>query len=95
VRALKGDGRPVNDVEARSLVLAGLQCVDYVTVFDEPTPLELIRGLRPEVLVKGADYHKDQVVGAEFVESCGGRVYLAPLREGVSTTRLLEKLRAA
>jgi D-beta-D-heptose 7-phosphate kinase / D-beta-D-heptose 1-phosphate adenosyltransferase len=95
VRALKGDGRPVNDVEARSLVLAGLQCVDYVTVFDEPTPLELIRCLRPEVLVKGADYHKDQVVGAEFVESCGGRVYLAPLREGVSTTRLLEKLRAA
>jgi D-beta-D-heptose 7-phosphate kinase/D-beta-D-heptose 1-phosphate adenosyltransferase len=95
VRALKGEGRPVNPLEARALVLAALQAVDYVTVFDEPTPLELIQALRPEVLVKGADYRKHQVVGAELVESYGGQVYLAPLREGYSTTRLLRRLDVA
>jgi D-beta-D-heptose 7-phosphate kinase/D-beta-D-heptose 1-phosphate adenosyltransferase len=95
VRALKGHGRPVNIVEARALVLAALQAVDYVTVFDETTPLELIRALRPDVLVKGADYRKEQVVGADIVEGYGGRVYLAPVREGYSTTALLQKLHAA
>jgi D-beta-D-heptose 7-phosphate kinase/D-beta-D-heptose 1-phosphate adenosyltransferase len=95
VRALKGAGRPVNSVEARSHVLAALQVVDYITVFDEPTPLALIEALRPDVLVKGADYRKDEVVGAELVEFYGGRVYLAPLHEGYSTTHLLQKLRAA
>jgi D-beta-D-heptose 7-phosphate kinase / D-beta-D-heptose 1-phosphate adenosyltransferase len=95
VRALKGSDRPINPAEARAQVLAALQAVDYVTVFDEATPLALIEALRPDVLVKGADYHKDEVVGAEFVESHGGRVYLAALREGFSTTRLLDKLRAA
>jgi len=95
VRQLKGTGRPLNPSEARAQVLAGLQAVDYVTVFDEANPLELIRTLRPDVLVKGADYRKDEVVGAEIVESYGGRVYLAPLRDGYSTSRLLERLRAA
>lgn len=95
VRALKGEGRPVNPAEARAQVLAGLQAVDYVTVFGEPTPLELIQALCPDVLVKGADYRKEDVVGADFVEAHGGRVYLAPLRAGYSTTGLLERLRAA
>jgi D-beta-D-heptose 7-phosphate kinase/D-beta-D-heptose 1-phosphate adenosyltransferase len=95
VRALKGHGRPVNGAEARTTVLAALQAVDYVTVFDEATPLELIQTLRPDVLIKGADYRKDQVIGAEFVESYGGQVYLAPLREGYSTTHLLQQLGAA
>jgi D-beta-D-heptose 7-phosphate kinase/D-beta-D-heptose 1-phosphate adenosyltransferase len=95
IRALKGPTRPVNTVEARSLVLAGLQAVDYLAVFDEATPLELIRMMRPDVLVKGADYRKDQVIGGDFVESYGGRVYLAQLREGFSTTRLLQRLGAA
>ena len=95
VRALKGTGRPINPVEARAHVLAALQMVDYLTIFDEPTPLELIQALRPEVLVKGADYRKDQVVGADLVESYGGRVHLAALREGYSTTRLLQTLTAA
>ena len=95
VRALKGTGRPVNDCEARTTVLAALQAVDYVTVFDEATPRELIQELSPDVLVKGADYRKDEVVGAEFVEAHGGRVHLAPLREGYSTTRLLQRLGAA
>jgi D-beta-D-heptose 7-phosphate kinase / D-beta-D-heptose 1-phosphate adenosyltransferase len=76
-------------------VLAGLQAVDYVTIFDEPTPLALIQAIRPDVLIKGADYRKQEVVGATFVESYGGRVYLAPLREGYSTTRILQKLGAA
>ena len=93
--ALKGNGRPVNPVEARALVLAGLQVVDYVTVFEEATPLELIQTLRPDVLVKGADYQKDEVVGAEFVEAYGGRVHLAQLREGFSTTHTLQRLGAA
>jgi D-beta-D-heptose 7-phosphate kinase/D-beta-D-heptose 1-phosphate adenosyltransferase len=66
-----------------------------VTVFDEPTPLELIRAVRPDVLVKGADYRREQVVGADFVESYGGRVHLAALREGFSTSRLLQVLGAA
>ncbi len=95
VRSLKGKDRPVNPVDARALVLAGLAVVDYVTVFEEATPLELIHLLRPDVLVKGADYHHDQVVGAHFVESYGGRVHLATLRDGFSTTRLLQRLGAA
>jgi D-beta-D-heptose 7-phosphate kinase/D-beta-D-heptose 1-phosphate adenosyltransferase len=95
VRALKGPDRPVNPESARAVVLAALQAVDYLTVFHETTPAELIRTLRPDVLVKGADYRKDEVVGAEFVESYGGRVHLAPLREGFSTTGLLERMRAA
>jgi D-beta-D-heptose 7-phosphate kinase/D-beta-D-heptose 1-phosphate adenosyltransferase len=95
VRALKGPGRPVHTAEERALVLGALEAVDYLTVFEETTPLELIRSVRPDVLVKGADYSRDEVVGADFVESCGGRVHLAPLREGFSTTRLLQRLGAA
>ena len=92
---LKGPDRPVNAEAARSVVLAGLQAVDYVVLFDEPTPIDLIRAIRPDVLVKGADYRKDEVVGAEFVESYGGRVHLAELRTGYSTTTLLQRMRAA
>jgi D-beta-D-heptose 7-phosphate kinase/D-beta-D-heptose 1-phosphate adenosyltransferase len=95
VRALKGTSRPVNPCEARCAVMAGLQAVDYLTVFDEPTPLELIRALRPDVLVKGADYRAEAVVGADFVTSYGGRVHLATLRDGFSTTRILQHLGAA
>ncbi len=95
VRILKGPNRPVNSVADRALVLAALEAVDYLVLFDEPTPLELIRALRPDVLVKGADYRHEDVVGAEFVESYGGRVHLARLREGYSTTRLLQRLGAA
>jgi len=72
-----------------------LQAVDFVTVFEEATPLTLIQALRPDVLVKGADYQKHEVVGAEYVESYGGRVHLAPLREGFSTTGTLQRLGAA
>ncbi len=95
VRALKGPNRPINSVTARAQVLAALQAVDFVTVFDEATPQTLIQTLRPDVLVKGADYQKHEVVGADYVESYGGRVHLAPLREGFSTTGTLQRLGAA
>jgi D-beta-D-heptose 7-phosphate kinase/D-beta-D-heptose 1-phosphate adenosyltransferase len=95
VRALKGPDRPVNPVESRALVLAALEVVDYLVVFAEPTPLELIHAVRPDVLVKGSDYRRENVVGAEYVESYGGRVHLALLRAGCSTTRLLQRLGAA
>ncbi|MFO0926013.1 MAG: D-glycero-beta-D-manno-heptose 1-phosphate adenylyltransferase [Gemmataceae bacterium] len=95
VRALKGPARPVNPCEARGQVLAALEPVDYLTVFDQTTPAELIRAIRPDVLVKGADYRRDQVVGGDFVESYGGRVHLATVRDGFSTTRVLQRLEAA
>jgi len=76
-------------------VLAALQAVDYVVVFDEPTPLRLIEAVRPDVLVKGADYHRSEVVGGDLVESYGGRVHLAGLREGYSTTKLIQQMRVA
>ncbi len=95
VRQLKGPTRPLNPEVARALVLAGLQDVDYVTIFDDVTPAALIEAIRPDVLVKGADYRKSEVVGAAFVEGYGGRVHLAELREGFSTTNLIERMKAA
>jgi D-beta-D-heptose 7-phosphate kinase/D-beta-D-heptose 1-phosphate adenosyltransferase len=95
VRALKGKTRPVQPLAARSLILAGLQAVDFVTVFEEATPMHLIHAIRPDVLVKGADYSKDEVVGAQLVESYGGRVHLANLHHGHSTTNLIDRMRAA
>lgn len=95
VRGLKGPGRPVNPEGDRALVLAGLQAVDYVALFEEPTPLRLIEALRPDVLVKGADYRREDVVGADLVESYGGRVHLAAFHQGHSTTRTLRRLGAA
>ncbi len=95
VRSLKGTSRPINPAEARAVVLAGLECVDYLTVFEERTPLELIQAIQPDVLVKGADYRPDEVVGADVVESYGGRVHLAALTPGFSTSSILQKLRAA
>jgi D-beta-D-heptose 7-phosphate kinase/D-beta-D-heptose 1-phosphate adenosyltransferase len=95
VHRLKGAGRPVNSMEARAHVLAALHAVDYVCVFDESIPLNLIEIVRPDVLVKGADYRKEEVVGAAFVESYGGRVHLAELRQGFSSTGILRALGAA
>jgi D-beta-D-heptose 7-phosphate kinase/D-beta-D-heptose 1-phosphate adenosyltransferase len=92
VRALKGEGRPVNDLESRALVLAGLRSVDLVVPFDEETPLGLIEAARPDVLIKGADYSLDRVVGRQLVEGWGGQVRLADLVEGHSTSATIEKL---
>jgi D-beta-D-heptose 7-phosphate kinase/D-beta-D-heptose 1-phosphate adenosyltransferase len=92
VRVLKGDARPINGQDDRACVVAALAAVDAVVLFDEETPLELIKALQPDVLVKGADYSKDQVVGATEVESHGGRVVLVPLVEGKSTSELVRKI---
>ena len=93
VRRLKGPGRPVVGVEDRAAVLAALASVDYVVVFGEDTPRELIARLLPDVLVKGADYRESEVVGAEEVRRAGGRVELVPLTPGRSTSGLLRRLR--
>jgi len=93
VRRLKGPGRPLVPVEDRALLVAALGCVDAVTIFEEDTPRELIAELLPDVLVKGADYTLDQVVGREEVEAAGGQVVLVRLREGYSSTALLRRIR--
>ena len=92
VRALKGDGRPVNALESRALVLAGLESVDLVVPFDAQTPLALIEALRPDVLVKGADYTEAEVVGGDVVRRYGGEVRLAPIVEGYSTTAAIARM---
>jgi D-beta-D-heptose 7-phosphate kinase/D-beta-D-heptose 1-phosphate adenosyltransferase len=94
VARLKGPTRPVQDQDARALVLSALDCVDLVVVFGEDTPLELIAALRPDVLVKGADYREDQVVGRDIVTSYGGKVVLAVLEPNRSTTATIAKMRA-
>jgi D-beta-D-heptose 7-phosphate kinase/D-beta-D-heptose 1-phosphate adenosyltransferase len=80
---------------ARARVLAGLAAVDCVVLFEEDTPLELIRALAPDVLVKGADYARDRIVGADWIEERGGRVVRVPLLPGYSTSALVERLRAS
>lgn len=89
VRLLKGPRRPLLPQQERARILAALACVDYVTLFSEATPLDLIKLLRPDVLVKGGDYTPDRVVGREVVEAYGGRVCIMPYVEGVSTTEII------
>ncbi|MCX7828544.1 MAG: D-glycero-beta-D-manno-heptose 1-phosphate adenylyltransferase [Thermanaerothrix sp.] len=93
VRRLKGSERPLNPQWMRGEVLASLEAVDLVVIFHQDTPLELIKALRPHVLVKGGDYREDQIVGAREVRSWGGRVEVVPLLEGVSTTGIIGKAR--
>ncbi len=88
---LKGKGRPINPVEGRAEVLAALEAVDLVVVFDEDTPLDLITRVRPAVLVKGADYRREEVVGRDVVEAAGGDVILVELVPGQSTTGLVHR----
>ncbi len=90
-RGLKGKGRPINPAEGRAEVLAALEAVDLVVVFDEDTPLELIKRVRPAVLVKGADYKIEEVVGRDVVEGAGGDVLLVSLVPGQSTTGLVRR----
>ena len=92
VRRLKGASRPLISADERARILAALGCVDYVTVFDEDTPLELIGALRPDILVKGGDYTAEQVVGRDLVESYGGRVAIIPFVAGHSTTELIRRI---
>ncbi len=93
-KAIKGPGRPINNQHDRATVLAALETVDYITIFDEPDPLNLIKKVKPDILVKGQDWAQKGVVGSDFVESYGGRVVLAPLVEGKSSTTIIEKLKS-
>lgn len=92
VRRLKGEHRPISNQLSRATVLAAFSFVDYVVIFDEDTPINLIHTIKPTILVKGADYTRDTVVGADFVESYGGHVELIPLIPGESTTNLVNKM---
>ncbi len=92
VRKLKGKGRPIVPEKDRALVLSSLRDVDYVVLFSEPTPQNLIQKLSPDVLVKGADYKNSQIVGADWVLSNGGKVVRIPLVKGKSSTSFLRKL---
>jgi D-beta-D-heptose 7-phosphate kinase/D-beta-D-heptose 1-phosphate adenosyltransferase len=95
VRELKGAGRPIQPEGERAEILAALECVDAVVIFHEPTPREVIARLLPDVLVKGGDWPADQIVGRAEVEAAGGRVVLAPVIPGYSTTKILEKIRGS
>lgn len=93
VRRLKGEGRPINDLDSRAVVIGGLASVDRVTAFEDPTPLALIERLRPDVLIKGADYTREGVVGGDLVESWGGEVRLAQFEDGYSTTGTIARMK--
>jgi D-beta-D-heptose 7-phosphate kinase/D-beta-D-heptose 1-phosphate adenosyltransferase len=93
VRANKGSSRPINPQDERAELIAALRCVDAVTVFDEDTPQAVIADVQPDVLVKGADWGADNIVGREIVEARGGRVVRIELAKGFSSTRLMEKVR--
>ncbi len=92
VRRLKGESRPINGEQERAFVLAALAFVDYVVVFEEDTPKELIEVVKPDVLVKGGDYQIENIVGADFVIQNGGTVTTIPFVEGFSSTHILEQL---
>jgi rfaE bifunctional protein nucleotidyltransferase chain/domain len=95
VRRNKGPSRPINPEGERAEVLAALECVDAVSVFDEETPADIIRRVQPDVLVKGADWPPDQIVGRDTVEARGGRVVLEPVEQGYSTSSIIDKARRA
>lgn len=92
VTQIKGEGRPVNDEKARALLLASLSMVDAVVIFNENTPLELIKAIQPDILVKGGDYKIEEIVGAKEVTEAGGKVIINPIIAGFSTTNLIQQL---
>ena len=94
VRAYKGPARPINPEAERAELVAALDCVDAAVVFDQDTPHEIISRLQPDVLVKGADWAEDAIVGRDVVEARGGRVVRMPIEQGFSTTELIARIRA-
>jgi D-beta-D-heptose 7-phosphate kinase/D-beta-D-heptose 1-phosphate adenosyltransferase len=92
VRLIKGNRRPIVEQDQRSEILASLQVVDYVTLFDEPDPLKLIQLLKPSILVKGRDWTEDKIIGADFVKSGGGRVVRVPLVGDASTSGIIKAI---
>jgi len=91
VKRLKGQSRPLQDEVSRSMVMAALHFVNYVVLFDEDTPYELIKFVKPDILVKGSDYNEDDIVGADIVKHNGGKVITIDLVDGYSTTSIIEK----
>jgi len=94
VQTLKGPTRPINNTQSRAIVLANLLVVDMVVIFEEETPINLIKTLLPDVMVKGGDYTIDQIVGAKEVIANGGKVIINPIVAGFSTTQLIEKIKS-
>ena len=92
VRSIKGNKRPIVNQDQRAEVLASLECVDCVVLFDAPDPLTLIQALRPDVLVKGADWAEEKIIGGDFVKSLGGSVIRIPLVPEISTTQIVERI---
>jgi D-sedoheptulose 7-phosphate isomerase len=95
VRAIKGAERPFLNEDARKLILEGLKAVDEVVIFDEPTPEKLVKAIKPDVLVKGGDWKPEEIIGADFVIQNGGEVYSLPLKDGFSSSKIVEKILAA
>jgi D-glycero-beta-D-manno-heptose 1-phosphate adenylyltransferase len=92
ITRLKGSSRPITPLDQRSYILAGLECVDAVIAFEEDTPLQLIKAIRPDVLIKGGDWAKDRIVGATEIESWGGDVFSLALLPGFSTTAIVDRI---
>ncbi len=93
VRKLKGESRPIFSEQTRANLVAALECVDYVIIFSQATPLVLIKALKPDVLVKGGDWRKSDIVGKDFVESYGGKVATVSFMKGYSSTSIINKMR--
>ena len=93
IKKIKGDLRPINYESFRASVLSALECIDYIIIFDEETPERLIKELKPDVLVKGADWDEDKIVGANFVKSYGGKVVRIEFSHNISTTKIIEKIK--
>ncbi len=95
LRKLKGKGRPLIPQKDRAEVLANFEFIDYIFIFNELTPQEAIRAISPDVLVKGGDYKKEEIIGGKFVEEKGGKVIIIPFLKGHSTTKLIKKIKRA
>ena len=93
VKRLKGENRPVNKIDDRAYILSSLYAVDAVIIFEEDTPIELIKMIRPDILVKGGDYKEDEIVGADLVKAYGGRIEIIPILDNYSTTNTISKMK--
>ena len=92
VKSIKPENRPIVNQDQRAEVLEGLACVDYITIFDEPDPLALIKTIKPDVLIKGADWKKSEIIGSDVVKSYGGKVIRIEVVPGISTSRIIQRI---
>jgi len=93
IKKLKGKGRPIMDEKQRIEIISAIEFVDYVVPFGQTTPENLIRIIKPDIIVKGGDYKKDEVIGKDIVEKYGGKVYIFPLLKNISTTKIINKIK--